>query len=217
MLSRLGMAKAKRPEGTEWKKEIVNHYPFHNFDNSNHSVGGRGSTRIETGIVNRTIKEYLEIAESSENSPTKPLVSPKTDERPLSNRTPLRSSRENKSILSLSSGIKGNDNSSDAPSVKSNASSDTNLTSSKTNSPRPTKQLTSTPSKVESKPKSELKRITFKLNCPGGKVPVRNVPSTNGEMLRYFKNGEDVEVYSKTVSGFYKLVDDTVSYFEFSL
>ena len=50
----------------------------------------------------------------------------------------------------------------------------------------------------------------FEVVCPGHKFPIRKIPNPKGEVLRYIKSGDEISVYSKTVSSYYWLSDETV-------
>ena len=50
------------------------------------------------------------------------------------------------------------------------------------------------------------KRI--RIDCPGRKVPYRTEPSTSSEIKGYYRNGQVIEVYLRSVDGFFKLKDN---------
>ena len=66
-------------------------------------------------------------------------------------------------------------------------------------------------SEVSNRPESRT--IMYHITCPGGKLPVRSIPSVKGDVLSYLKTGAVVAVYPTTKSGFYELVDLPVRYY----
>jgi hypothetical protein len=61
-------------------------------------------------------------------------------------------------------------------------------------------------------PTAAVKVVVFKLLCVGSKIPIRSTPSIQGEILRFVHSGEQIEVYKKSISGFYRLTRDMVIY-----
>jgi hypothetical protein len=53
------LTRVRRQESNEWKKDIENHIPFSD------TVAGRGSTKIETGLVESTKKDILKNGQPS--------------------------------------------------------------------------------------------------------------------------------------------------------
>lgn len=47
----------------------------------------------------------------------------------------------------------------------------------------------------------------LKMNCPGKKVPIRNSASVKAEVIGYISSGTKIHVNTRSVAGFYQLVD----------
>lgn len=56
-------------------------------------------------------------------------------------------------------------------------------------------------------------KIVIRVNCAANaSVPIRHTPTREGKHIKFVRNGDELEVYSKKVSSFYKLGDGSVSY-----
>lgn len=51
---------------------------------------------------------------------------------------------------------------------------------------------------------------TYRVLCPGFKIPIRKEPTPNAEINRFLNSEEIIEVFIKTQSGFYELSDKSV-------
>ena len=53
----------------------------------------------------------------------------------------------------------------------------------------------------------------LRLDCPGVKVRVRSAPGVAEPEVSFAGDGDEFQVFAKTIKGFYQLVDGSVRYF----
>ncbi len=53
--------------------------------------------------------------------------------------------------------------------------------------------------------------VWVRVICPGNRLLIRSGPSVQEESVGWVNSGDEIEVFSRTVSGFFKLADGRVS------